>query len=80
MKVGSYRDLQPLFFGAIANTTRYHMNHPEIPYKYTDCGIPTRWSFNLFRPANDPALPWTGITLGLTVSAVWYWCSDQVCE
>ena len=22
--------------------------------------------------------PWTGMTFGLTISAVWYWCSDQM--
>ncbi|RWS09384.1 sodium/glucose cotransporter 4-like protein [Dinothrombium tinctorium] len=33
---------------------------------------------NLLRPVTDPDLPWTGLTLGITVNAVWYWCSDQV--
>lgn len=28
--------------------------------------------------AVDADLPWVGMTFGLTISAVWYWCSDQV--
>ncbi len=23
-------------------------------------------------------LPWSGITFGLAISSIWYWCSDQV--
>merc|ERR1712168_1183130 len=35
---------------------------------------------NLFR---DPApgasdIPWTGMVLGVSISSIWYWCSDQV--
>ncbi|XP_076333210.1 sodium/glucose cotransporter 4-like isoform X3 [Tachypleus tridentatus] len=33
---------------------------------------------HLLRPISDPELPWTGMVFGLTISAVWYWCSDQV--
>ena len=28
--------------------------------------------------AGEADLPWTGMTFGLTISAIWYWCSDQV--
>jgi len=30
------------------------------------------------RAVTDPSLPWTGVVFGLTISSVWYWCSDQV--
>ncbi|GIY78592.1 hypothetical protein CEXT_61691 [Caerostris extrusa] len=40
----------------------------EVPHNY----------MNLLRSASDPELPWTGMTLGLTINAIWYWCSDQV--
>ncbi|XP_054712565.1 sodium/mannose cotransporter SLC5A10-like [Uloborus diversus] len=33
---------------------------------------------SLLRSPSDPELPMTGMTFGLTISAVWYWCSDQV--
>lgn len=23
-------------------------------------------------------LPWTGVVFGVTISSIWYWCSDQV--
>ena len=33
--------------------------------------------FNLWRPANDPDFPWTGILFGAPILGVWYWCTDQ---
>ncbi|XP_064471083.1 sodium/glucose cotransporter 4-like [Ornithodoros turicata] len=33
---------------------------------------------SLLRSASDPELPWTGVVFGITISAVWCWCSDQV--
>ncbi len=42
------------------------------------CSEMTKYYKNLLRPANDEELPWTGMMFGLTVTAVWYWCSDQV--
>lgn len=33
---------------------------------------------HILRSPTDPDLPWTGMVFGLTISAVWYWCSDQV--
>jgi len=41
------------------------------------CNAPTPWAFHLMRPVDDD-LPWTGIMFGLTVLAVWCWCTDQV--
>ncbi|KAF8768377.1 sodium/mannose cotransporter SLC5A10-like [Argiope bruennichi] len=33
---------------------------------------------SLLRSPSDTELPITGMTFGLTISAIWYWCSDQV--
>ena len=33
--------------------------------------------FQLFRPASDPDLPWTGIIFGAPILGFWYWCTDQ---
>jgi SSS family solute:Na+ symporter len=33
--------------------------------------------FNLWRPSNDDAYPWTGILFGAPILGVWYWCTDQ---
>jgi len=32
---------------------------------------------SLWRPANDPNFPWTGILLGAPILGIWYWCTDQ---
>ena len=44
------------------------------------CGGVPADSMHLFRDATPGAsdLPWTGMVFGIAVSAVWYWCSDQV--
>lgn len=33
--------------------------------------------FNMWRPANDPDFPWTGMLFGGTIVGIWYWCTDQ---
>lgn len=33
--------------------------------------------FNMWRPANDPDFPWTGLVIGGSIVGVWYWCTDQ---
>lgn len=42
------------------------------------CSAVTEYYEHLLRPVADDELPWTGIVFGLTVSAVWCWCTDQV--
>lgn len=32
---------------------------------------------SIWKPATDPAFPWTGILLGAPILGVWYWCTDQ---
>lgn len=45
---------------------------------YAECQIPASDATNFFKSASSPDLPWTGVVFGLTVNAVWYWCTDQV--
>jgi solute:Na+ symporter, SSS family len=33
--------------------------------------------FNMFKSADDPDYPWTGIIFGAPIIAFWYWCTDQ---
>jgi len=33
--------------------------------------------FDMWRPANDPDYPWTGLLFGGTIVGIWYWCTDQ---
>ncbi len=34
-------------------------------------------AMHLFR-SSDSDLPWTAATFGITISSIWYWCTDQV--
>ncbi len=78
VKVGGYDALIEKYFASMPNTTRFHLNHPAIPYNYTDCGLVPDNSMHLLRAADDGSLPWPGVIFGLTISSIWYWCSDQV--
>lgn len=64
------------FFEAYPNTTL--LNYNNASYPYWKCGIPPENSMNLVRAYDDGSLPWPGIMFGLTISSIWYWCSDQV--
>lgn len=33
--------------------------------------------FDMWKPADDPNFPWTGIVFGAPILGVWYWCTDQ---
>jgi hypothetical protein len=46
-------------------------------YSNSTCGLPPKDFFNLVRDA-DSDFPWPGMSFGLIISSVWYWCSDQV--
>ena len=80
IEVGGYTEVTEKFFQRPPNITRQYLRGDNSGYvdKYWECGEPPENSLHLFRWHTDPSLPWTGITFGLTISAVWYWCSDQV--
>ena len=73
-KVGGYSEMVRQF------ATAYPSPPPTIdPLRnITNCNdsIPSNF-MHFMRPVTDGDLPWTGITLGLTISATWYWCTDQ---
>ncbi|XP_022257731.1 sodium/glucose cotransporter 4-like isoform X2 [Limulus polyphemus] len=73
VKVGGYQELVHQFATKIPNETVIGYNSKNV-----SCSeIPGNY-MHLLRSAYDPELPWTGMVFGLTISAVWYWCSDQV--
>ncbi|XP_076472931.1 sodium/glucose cotransporter 4-like [Babylonia areolata] len=76
IKVGGYEMLRKKYFEAYPNTTLVNWDNGSYPY--TKCGIPPENSWNLIRSPEDGDLPWPGVMFGLTISSVWYWCSDQV--
>ncbi|XP_077510192.1 sodium/mannose cotransporter SLC5A10-like [Amblyomma americanum] len=74
IKVGGYEKLMHDF--AFAEPT----NESFVRYTLDNVScskVPDNYN-HLLRTASDPQLPWTGIVFGITISAVWYWCSDQV--
>ncbi|KAK7087212.1 hypothetical protein V1264_021288 [Littorina saxatilis] len=76
IKIGGYEQLQKKFFESYPNTTIQNWDNKN--YSYAKCGIPPDNSWHLIRSADDGGLPWPGVMFGLTISSVWYWCSDQV--
>ncbi|KAK4813276.1 hypothetical protein QYF61_019079 [Mycteria americana] len=43
-----------------------------------ECYTPRKDSFHIFRDAVTGDLPWPGLVFGLSIIALWYWCTDQV--
>ncbi|XP_014772047.1 sodium/glucose cotransporter 4 [Octopus bimaculoides] len=79
IEVGGYEQLVDRYFQSWSNTTRDYLFNTTSPmHKYAECGIPPKNAMSLLRAYDDPNLPWPGVMFGLTVSAVWYWCTDQV--
>ncbi|NXL77025.1 SC5A9 protein, partial [Leptocoma aspasia] len=67
-KVGWYEGLQEKYSTAI----------PKITVPNTTCHLPRADAFHLFRDPITGDIPWPGLVLGLTVVALWCWCTDQV--
>uniref|UniRef100_A0A674HV88 Solute carrier family 5 member 9 n=1 Tax=Taeniopygia guttata TaxID=59729 RepID=A0A674HV88_TAEGU len=67
-KVGWYEGLKEKYSTAI----------PKITVPNTNCHLPRADAFCLFRDPITGDLPWPGLIFGLTVVALWCWCTDQV--
>ncbi|KAK1802710.1 hypothetical protein P4O66_021249 [Electrophorus voltai] len=67
-KIGGYANLEQIYLQAVPAKT--------IPN--TTCHLPRPDAMHLFRDPVHGDLPWPGMTLGLTILATWYWCTDQV--
>lgn len=83
LKVGGYTALMTQFLHtpSQSNSTRQCLagvvTNDSI-CQFASCGMVPSNSLHIMRSADDPDLPWTGVIFGLTISAIWYWCSDQV--
>jgi len=42
--------------------------HDKLPATY----------FTLLKPLDHPDYPWLGVLLGMPITSLWYWCTDQV--
>ncbi|KAL7846066.1 hypothetical protein AOLI_G00242580 [Acnodon oligacanthus] len=67
-KIGGYNELERVYLQAV----------PSKIIPNTTCHLPRPDAMHLFRDPVDGDLPWPGMTLGLTIIATWYWCTDQV--
>jgi len=74
-EIGGYEQLVEKFFMATA-TIRANASLDSNE----KCGEVPKDSMHLLRSAapGESDLPWSGMTFGLAISSIWYWCSDQV--
>lgn len=74
-EVGGYNELIRKYFLAYPDEeyTAYDLNNQSCAKIPPD-------AMHLFRSIKpgESDLPWTGVIFGITISAIWYWCSDQV--
>uniref|UniRef100_A0A8B9PIU6 Solute carrier family 5 member 9 n=1 Tax=Apteryx owenii TaxID=8824 RepID=A0A8B9PIU6_APTOW len=67
-KVGWYEGLKE----------KYSMAIPKVIVPNTTCHLPRVDAFHLFRDPITGDIPWPGLIFGLSVLALWCWCTDQV--
>ncbi|XP_026340687.2 solute carrier family 5 member 4 [Ursus arctos] len=72
-EVGGYESFTEKYMSAIP--TIVEGDNLTISSK---CYTPQADSFHIFRDAVTGDLPWPGTILGMTIVALWYWCTDQV--
>ncbi|XP_006051059.3 solute carrier family 5 member 4 [Bubalus bubalis] len=72
-EVGGYENFTEKYMSAIPTIVEGD-NLTIKPQCYTPQGD----SFHIFRDAVTGDIPWPGTIFGMTVVAVWYWCTDQV--
>ncbi|XP_060087771.1 sodium/glucose cotransporter 4 [Heteronotia binoei] len=67
-KVGWYEGLQEKYSTAI----------PSVIVPNTTCHLPRQDAFHMLRDPVTGDIPWPGLIFGLSVLALWCWCTDQV--
>ncbi|KAM6297789.1 sodium/glucose cotransporter 1 isoform 2-T2 [Aegotheles albertisi] len=72
-EVGGYDAFMKKYMEAIPSQTSY--GNTTIS---AECYTPRKDSFHIFRDAVTGDLPWPGLIFGLSIIALWYWCTDQV--
>ncbi|XP_071322635.1 sodium/glucose cotransporter 1 [Trachinotus anak] len=82
MVVGSFI-LMGFAFNEVGGYERFQERYMEAIPSITmginaSCYEPRADSFHIFRNAITGDLPWPGLVFGLTIQALWYWCTDQV--
>ncbi|KAM6166042.1 putative glucose sensor protein SLC5A4 [Erethizon dorsatum] len=72
-EVGGYESFTEKYMNAIPSVTEG--DNLTISSR---CYTPQADSFHLFRDAVTGDIPWPGTIFGMTITAVWFWCTDQV--
>ncbi|KAM8960332.1 sodium/glucose cotransporter 1 isoform 2-T2 [Pelodytes ibericus] len=72
-EVGGYENFMKKYMEAIPSNVSY--GNIVIPEQ---CYTPREDSFHIFRDPLKGDMPWPGLIFGLTILALWYWCTDQV--
>ncbi|KAM6340624.1 sodium/glucose cotransporter 1-like isoform 2-T2 [Alca torda] len=72
-EVGGYDAFMEKYMNAIPSNVSYG----NITIN-AECYTPRKDSFHIFRDAVTGDLPWPGLVFGLSILALWYWCTDQV--
>ncbi|XP_062814902.1 sodium/glucose cotransporter 1-like [Anolis carolinensis] len=72
MEVGGYDQFVEKYMKAVPTLTAATVNISE------KCYTPRPDAFSLFRDPLSGDLPWPGLIFGLSILALWYWCTDQV--
>ncbi|XP_038618446.1 sodium/glucose cotransporter 1-like isoform X1 [Tachyglossus aculeatus] len=72
-KVGGYQGMVEKYMKAIPSIITYENSTIEA-----SCYSPRQDAFHIFRDPFTGDLPWPGLTFGLSILALWYWCTDQV--
>ena len=69
-EIGGVDQLRLKYMTAVPNTTQLSND--------TECGVPTPFDLHIFRPVDDPGLPWPGVVFGIFLLSAWYFCTNQV--
>ncbi|KAH0625530.1 hypothetical protein JD844_015076 [Phrynosoma platyrhinos] len=72
-EVGGYDEFMERYMDAVPSVvTDGERIYPEA------CYTPRPDAFSIFRDPVKGDLPWPGLIFGLSILALWYWCTDQV--
>ncbi|NXN19331.1 SC5A1 protein, partial [Indicator maculatus] len=72
-EVGGYETFMQKYMEAIPSNISY--GNTTIS---SECYTPREDAFHIFRDPINGDLPWPGLVFGMSILAVWYWCTDQV--
>ncbi|KAM9732800.1 sodium/glucose cotransporter 2 [Menidia menidia] len=75
-EVGGYTGLLTKYSSAMPSN--FSSMDPDRYNISPQCYIPRQDAFSLLRDPTTADLPWPGVLFGISISGIWYWCSDQV--